>query len=264
MTVLYDSVSYDQIPSGAQAVAGYTAGAWPTVYPLRQRFPNLAKAGRVVSIAIQASYDADALDMEAGDAAVSDAGWWTERQLARGLHRPILYCAVSSMAEVLGVLRSHGIARSEVRLWTAHRNEQPHLCGNGSCGYNLGTLADATQWTWTALGRSLDESLCADNFFTTVKPAFDPHYAYYIEQPKVRERSVVEAYDQLRNRSFPFIVAHRRRLRDLRNDLESLAGRVAREAHEHPLKDGKPSWSEFHRGFRYQGIVHRSQGQRIG
>ncbi|HWW67307.1 MAG TPA: hypothetical protein VNY83_04935 [Solirubrobacterales bacterium] len=159
-TVMFDSVDVGQIPARAPAVAGYTAGRWPTYWELVKRFPHAA----VLSIAIAASYDATCLDIEAGDATPAEAPAWVRRQIARGVKRPVVYCSVSSMDALLGKLERAGIKREQVRVWTAHYTFAPHLCGPHSCGALRSTIADATQWTDQALGRNLDQSLVAAGF----------------------------------------------------------------------------------------------------
>jgi hypothetical protein len=67
---------------------------------------------------------------------------------------------------VLPVLSQAKIARSSVRLWSAHYGLGEHICGPSSCGA-LSTEADGTQWTSSALGRVLDESELLATFFTT-------------------------------------------------------------------------------------------------
>lgn len=261
MISMYDSVDVSTVPPEAGAVAGYTSGHWPTFEPFVAGYPKLAKEGRVVSIAVQADHDADALDAEPGDASAAQVPAWVERQLARHVARPIVYASVSSYSHVLGALGAAGIARSEIRVWAAHYTGRAHLC-SPACGFGFDTTADATQWTDKALGRNLDESLCANTFFAST-PKADPHYAWFANEPGFPERDVVMAYDRARNRPIPFIVAHRKELQPLRAELRTLARRCAHEAISHPDTDGHPSWDQFHRGFRYQGLTHRAEGRRI-
>ena len=72
--------------------------------------------------------------------------------------------------EILPTLSQAGIARSTVRLWTAHYEVGQHICGPGTCGA-LSVNADGTQWTPNAVvnGKTLvlDQSLLLENFFTT-------------------------------------------------------------------------------------------------
>jgi hypothetical protein len=63
-----------------------------------------------------------------------------------------------------------GIARNEYMLWSAHYTNTAHICSPSACGY---PQADATQWTSTYQGVSLDASLCYGYFFATY-PADPP------------------------------------------------------------------------------------------
>lgn len=159
-TTMYDSIDISQIPADAKAVAGYVGGKWPTFWKLAQRWP---KANRV-SVAVFASEDAECLDVELGDATVSQAPAWVRRQQKRGIIRPIVYTSADNAPALLKALAAAGIRRSEIRLWTAHYTNRVHLCG-ASCCSGLWTTADATQWWDRAYGRNLDVSICSPSFF---------------------------------------------------------------------------------------------------
>src|SRR5581483_3977245 len=110
--------------------AGYVSGRWPDIGTIRQRFPH----ARTLSIAIDAAHDADALDIETGDATTADAAAWYERQRARGVTRPCLYASADLMQRnVVPLIEASGIARSAVRLWSAHYSYKAHICGPASC-----------------------------------------------------------------------------------------------------------------------------------
>lgn len=156
---MYDSVTVSEIPADAAAVAGYVNGLYQTFHELERSHPN----ARRLSITVNAQGDADCLDIESGDATPGQAPAWVHRQARRGLRLPVVYCSASTVAAVLAVLRAAGIGRAAIRLWTAHYTGTPHLC-NHECGLPAGVTADATQWTDKALGRNLDESLCAPSF----------------------------------------------------------------------------------------------------
>ena len=164
--VMYDDVNLDLIPADAEAVAGYVNGRWPTFSQLAKRWPK----AKHLSIAVNAEYDADCLDIESGDATPAQAPTWVRRQIARGAKKPVVYSSVSEMPTVLSVLKASGIRRSKVRVWTAHYTGKPHRCG-AECYRGFATVADATQYTDNALGRSLDASLVADSFFDPGIPA---------------------------------------------------------------------------------------------
>jgi hypothetical protein len=93
-----------------------------------------------------------------------------KRQLAGGAGRPCLYTSVGNMDALVTALVAAGIPRAGVRLWSAHYGRGKHLCGPGTCGQTRHSC-DGTQWTDSALGRSLDESVLLSNFFSLSTPA---------------------------------------------------------------------------------------------
>jgi len=254
MIAMFDAVAISEIPASPQAVAGYVGGNFPTFSPLVQRFPN----AKHLSIAVNSSEDAECLDIENGDAVPSDAPAWHARQMARGVKRPVFYANTSTMPAVIAALR--GIPRSQYRLWTAHYTHQPHI-EPGS---------DATQWTDRALARNLDQSLCADDFFTDpAVPATNPtHYDWFpngfwlLNRLHVSERQTVMLYDKLRARQTPRFHPNVAELAVCRLHLKWLAGRVYHVAHDQPV-NGNPSWGVDHRGWRFQQLTHRAQGARL-
>jgi hypothetical protein len=163
---MYDTTLNDQFPAGAQAYAAYVDGAvgnQPNYAYIVSAFPK----AQHLSIALYASDNADALDVEPGASSPGDVPSWYARQVRRGVQRPCIYANVSTMnASILPTLSQAGIPRANVRLWTAHYDVGEHICGPDSCGM-LGINADGTQWTPTALGLVLDQSQLAEDFFTT-------------------------------------------------------------------------------------------------
>lgn len=159
--VMFDSIDVGQIPTDATACAGYLDGNWVTVPELQRLFPH----AHLLSITIGAAVDADCLDVESGDATVSQAPGWVKRQLARKYYRPAVYANASTMPVLLAALESAGIGRAQVRLWSAHYGLGAHICGPHTCGYPGIVPCDGTQWTPNALGRDLDESLLLGDFF---------------------------------------------------------------------------------------------------
>jgi hypothetical protein len=148
---MFDSVDLSQIPPGAGAVAGYVGGKWPTYNEVVKRFPN----AKHLSIAINATEDAECLDVETGDATPAEVPAWVHRQQSRGVKRPVLYANFSTMPQVLAALASAGIDRHlDVRLWVAEYTYTAHI----PLGY------DACQWTDRSGGRNLDQSLCLGTF----------------------------------------------------------------------------------------------------
>jgi hypothetical protein len=150
---MFDSIDLGAIPEDADAVAGYVDGRWPTFHLLASRWPRAHR----LSIAVSAHSNADALDIETGDASVDEAASWVRRQHERGLSRPVLYMSISAATGVLEQLHSSGLSRSSFRLWTAHYTGRPHRCSH-RCWASFHDLAGATQWTDRSHGRNLDES----------------------------------------------------------------------------------------------------------
>ncbi len=170
---MFDTALNNQFPGGAAAYAGYVdghVGNQPNYAYIVSAFPK----AQHLSIALFASDNADTLDVEPGAAAPSDIPGWYARQVARGIQRPVIYASASTMNdEVLPLLSQHGIARARIRLWSAHYGAGEHICGPGTCRL-LSVNADGTQWTSSARGLVLDQSLLVAGFFTstttTVKP----------------------------------------------------------------------------------------------
>ena len=172
MTTMYDSDQNSQFPAGAAAYAAYVDGGLadqPNYQWIVEHFPGAYH----VSIALSPGSDADFLDIENGAATVGSAVGWYARQRARGVTRPGLYASVSMMAsDLVPAIRGAGIARSSVRLWSAHYGAGEHICGPSACRWPGITVAvDGTQWTSNALGRNLDQSLLAANFFGAAPPS---------------------------------------------------------------------------------------------
>jgi hypothetical protein len=169
---MYDTIYNNQFPANAEAYAAYVDGGLgnqPNYAYIVNTFPK----AQHVSISLSSGVNADALDVEEGAATAGEFPAWCARQRSRGIQRPIVYASVSAMQDsILPVLSANKIARSTVRLWTAHYGLGQHICGPSSCGA-LSTGADGTQWTSSALGLVLDESELQSNFFT-VSPTSGP------------------------------------------------------------------------------------------
>ena len=162
---MYDTALNDQFPAGAAAYAGYVDGGvgnQPNYAYIVSAFPK----AQHLSIALFASDNADALDVEPGASEPADIPAWYARQVARGIRRPVIYASASAMNDdVLPVLSQARIGRASTRLWTAHYGLGEHICGPASCGA-LSIDADGTQWTSSAMGLVLDQSLLVADFFT--------------------------------------------------------------------------------------------------
>jgi hypothetical protein len=160
---MYDSAFPGTLPpwDGEFAVAGYVDGFadFPAV---RAMYPR----ARVLSITGHGGI-AECADIEDYLMSDTEAPGWFHRARARGVAVPKLYRQASSAAGLVQVMSRAGIGRGEYRLWSAHYEWAPHLCGPSTCRY---PQADATQWTSNALGRSLDQSLLTADFFGTPAP----------------------------------------------------------------------------------------------
>jgi len=162
---MYDTAQNNQFPADAEAYAGYVDGAignQPNYPYIVSKFPKAYH----LSIALYASNNADALDVEPGAAIPADVPGWYSRQRSRGIQRPCVYASASTMtSSILPVLDQAKIPRSHVRLWSAHYGIGQHICGPATCGL-VPVGCDGTQWTSDALGRNLDQSILQPNFFT--------------------------------------------------------------------------------------------------
>lgn len=245
---MYDSITADTVPADAPAVAGYIGGHWPSYHALVARFPRALH----LSIAVNASEDAECLDVETGDATPSQAPAWVRRQLARGVHRPGLYANLSTMPAILDALAAAGIHRNQVRLWVAHWT---YSAVRAAAELNS---FDAVQYTNNPRGGRdgpYDTSLCRNDFFGPPPPPPDPHhYGWFAAD----ELPVVQRYDQLRRR--PFV--NRPRLRPTRDRLMQLAVDIINKAEEQRTNRG-PALDVHRREWRLEQLLHRAHGDRL-
>lgn len=161
MITMYDSITVSDIPSDAQAVAGYLDGDWQTFSELSGRFPGALLLSITTS---GGDAHAMAVDEEPGDASVAGAVAWLRAAVARGTWRPCAYASASGMGALLAACTAAGLELAGLRFWSAHYGAGEHICGPSTCGL-VSRAMDGTQWTGTALGRNLDQSLLADGFF---------------------------------------------------------------------------------------------------
>lgn len=262
---MYDSVDVATVPDNPQAVAGYVGGHWPTYNALVAKFPH----AHHLSIAVFANERARCLDVEPGDAVNGQAPGWFNSLADHSQGKPVLYTSASNVQALINTMSANGIARDRYFIWSAHYSFQEHICSPGGCGY---PQADLTQWSDHALGRNLDVSLVSDAVFGAPpkpKPPVDPnHYDWFYTGPfdwgkyhNLNERQIVQQYDGARKHPVKYAVYLKF---DLEPKLKALADRVADQAiKENPLPDGSPDWNAYHRGWRFQQLVHRSQGQQL-
>jgi len=164
---MFDDTNVALDPANAYAYAGYVDGAFVNFSELQRRFPN----AHLLSITAFGN-KASCFDVEPGDGTNAEVyGWFTAME-KDGVWRPCVYTSASNAYAMQVTMRANGFARSSYRLWTAHYTGVPHFCSPNTCGYGL-DQADGTQFTDRALGRSLDESIIADDFFPSV-PTLNP------------------------------------------------------------------------------------------
>src|ERR1700748_3251368 len=92
---MYDAVTPENVPQGAQMVAGYIGGNYVSYPGLVARCPNAIH----ISIAVQADQTAQALDCESGDATPQQCPGWATRMRGLGIN-PIVYVQESSWQAV--------------------------------------------------------------------------------------------------------------------------------------------------------------------
>ena len=92
--VMYDSVTWESIPAGAELVAGYIDGDFP--WP-RAAWARFARA-RKVTITTRAPGDvrANVADVENGDFTPEQAAEWLRAKDAAGIHGGTIYCSLDS------------------------------------------------------------------------------------------------------------------------------------------------------------------------
>jgi hypothetical protein len=239
--------------------AGYVGGHWPTLHPLAIAYPQLEQAGRLFGYAVSASQDGDWLDCESGDASIPEVPGWLSRQFARGHKRPGVYASWDYW-------HNHGLydqlahyGGNIVRI-VAHYTFVPQISHPGF---------DVQQYSDRYASRNVDGNVALDSLFTPAKPppiANPLHYDRFATGPfssvkwgNLNEREVVLEYDGARQHPDKF----KTYLPLLEAKLKWLADRVYTVAHSPLGSNGKPTWGEFYRGWRYQELVHRAQGQQF-
>lgn len=254
-------------------LAGYVGGAWPTFSPECQLYPALAKKGWVMSYAVNAEEDADALDCELGDASVAQAAPWVDRQLGRGVWRPMVYANLSRWEDE-GLKSDLAHYGDKIRRTVAHYT---YVQGVIPAGYDNQQFSDHWQ------GRNIDANSSLVSFMPAAPvppspPVVSPlHYDWFDggmfpnhQFGKLNERHIVEnVYDPARKE--PHTEHNQLVLKVARAELRFLADRVKYEATlAHPLPAPspafgapKPSWGVDHRGWRFQQLARRANGQRF-
>ncbi len=179
-----------------EAVAAYGNGKFANFKAARKEFPD----AHVLEIDVSGEGIGNVGDFEPGDMSYSRAGSWAKERLEAGVHRPVLYFSASHWGEIMRSLKAAGVARKDVRIWTAHYTGKDHLCSPACKGLGITGKADATQWgspppsgTLPApyAGRNIDVSKTARNFFAG-QPASTPKAAESKARATVKGKAAKE------------------------------------------------------------------------
>lgn len=208
---MYDDVTQSLLPAGAYAYGAYTNGTWENYNAVKAAHPT----AHILGISVTASAVSDCLDIENGDATPGQApGWYRKAKGKRpnGL-MPVLYSMASQYGTVIQIMTNAGIPRREYVVWSAHVGAGEHICGPGTCGFGPG--ANGTQWTWTALGRNLDQSIIDGSFFGAPKPPgparaveVKPGYWRQVAGHTTALSESLAAYARARGVTAPVLVSH--------------------------------------------------------
>lgn len=256
------------IPPGYEAIAGYTAGHWPTAH--EQWFKDYhAKHKVTISIWGGVIDDAEALDCEPGDEwpVTTRIADWVRRQHGRGIYRPALYVSGSYVDGLVALLEHNGLHHAaDYKIWSAHYGLGPHLCGQGCsvCHFKV----DATQYTSTVHDRSLDESLAMEDFFDFTKPGpvkppgKDWHLHLYDDTLRFINGRVMSELHVIENYAATINNPDGHDHKAARGDARILFDRLWTVAHTglNGERLTKGVWLPYHRGPRAQGLLHASQG----
>lgn len=147
---MYDAITkyVALMPTGGDIYAGYDDGSYNDVQAIIDRFPDKP----VLSIDVTGANQAQALDVENGDATVADIDPWLAQYGLAGpvFDRPVVYMSVDLARASFPSAHPTGCL-----LWSAHYTQTAHICGPSSCG-SLPYDADMTQW---GSFQEFDESL---------------------------------------------------------------------------------------------------------
>lgn len=155
--IMEDDADWRLMTAGAGAYATYVDGPYAAV----SEVSAVARANHATffTYAIADNPAANAIDIETGAGLQSQA---VPFYRAKGGKDVYMYSAASRMSSISNTLAESGIGRGAYKYIAAHFIGA-HFCGPHTCGY---PTADATQFTQTYLGRSLDATLCPANLFS--------------------------------------------------------------------------------------------------
>ena len=154
--IMQDDVTTSQFLPGAAAYAGYWNGSFANMTAVRA----YAATQHAATFAYTPDGDtgADGLDIEPGDAVPADAPAFYSGKGGKGVY---FYGSASWVGAIVNAMSAAGVARSKYKIISAHYIGS-HICAPSTCGY---PQADATQFTDSYGGRSLDATLYTAGFF---------------------------------------------------------------------------------------------------
>jgi hypothetical protein len=129
------------------AIAAYTNGSYANYTKARKAFPHISRWLEIDVMNLNGIGVGDTGDFETTDIHWQHAGAWAQGRIGAGVHRPVLYFAVSNWHNIMASLGDSHIKREQVRIWTARFDGKckPHICSS-ACDSQVSGTADATQW----------------------------------------------------------------------------------------------------------------------
>lgn len=164
------AVEASAVTASTRAVAGYVNGKYANWPALVAKYSKTSLFLLSIDVQGNPSIGAQCLDVESGDATIAQAAGWVKTTAAAGKaakdyrYYPKLYVQESNLPALVAALSAAGIPRSAYLLWSAHYTGEAHICGPATCGCSI--QADATQWTNSYNGASVDASLAYGYFFS--------------------------------------------------------------------------------------------------
>jgi hypothetical protein len=168
--LMEDDTSTGEFTPGCAAYAGYYNGSFANMTAVRAYAAG--QNARTFAYTPNGEAGADAIDMEPGLASPSAFPAFYH---AKGGKNVYGYGSASWVSQIVAAASAAGIPRSAYKIVSAHYIGE-HICGPSTCGY---PQADATQFTDTYLGRSLDCTVFDANFFAGSTPPPPPPPAGY-------------------------------------------------------------------------------------
>lgn len=257
-----DAVTAANLDPNQTHAVYYTDGRYANRSAVAARCPNAKLYG--ITVFGETGVGIFACDSEIGDLDVPQTIAWVNEQIKLGVKLICVYANESRwlneglLSQIQAIEKAYGI---DIKKWVAHYDNLA----------SIPSWADAKQY---ADPGPVDRNVALASFFGDAAPAPKPadpnHYDWFDNTPRMvylkarRERGQVELYDKLRAMQTPKLHPRRVQLAFVRKVLLWYAKRVATVAIKNqPDKDGTPSWGVDHRGWRYQQLLHRSQGQRL-